>query len=62
MIYMKIDHEVSIIIEAIEKFGGEARLVGGCVRDSILQREIHDIDLATNLLLIKQLKRSSFAI
>lgn len=48
--YMKIDHEVSIIIEAIEKFGGEARLVGGCVRDSILQREIHDIDLATNLL------------
>lgn len=50
MIYMKIDHEVSIIIEAIEKFGGEARLVGGCVRDSILQREIHDIDLATNLL------------
>ncbi len=47
---MKIDHEVSIIIEAIEKFGGEARLVGGCVRDSILQREIHDIDLATNLL------------
>ncbi|WP_264720235.1 CCA tRNA nucleotidyltransferase [Wolbachia endosymbiont (group B) of Eucosma cana] len=47
---MKIDHEVSIIIEAIEKFGGEARLVGGCVRDSILQRDIHDIDLATNLL------------
>lgn len=47
---MQIDHEVSIIIEAIEKFGGEARLVGGCVRDSILQREIHDIDLATNLL------------
>ncbi len=50
MMYMKIDHEVSIIIESIEKFGGEARLVGGCVRDSILQREIHDIDLATNLL------------
>ncbi|QBB83846.1 MULTISPECIES: CCA tRNA nucleotidyltransferase [Wolbachia] len=47
---MQIDHETSVIIEAIEKFGGEARLVGGCVRDSILQREIHDIDLATNLL------------
>ncbi|TNK94464.1 poly(A) polymerase [Wolbachia endosymbiont of Leptopilina clavipes] len=47
---MQIDHETSVIIEAIEKFGGEARLVGGCVRDSILQRDIHDIDLATNLL------------
>ncbi|MGL9717329.1 MAG: CCA tRNA nucleotidyltransferase [Wolbachia sp.] len=47
---MQIDHETSLIIDAIEKFGGEARLVGGCVRDSILQREIHDIDLATNLL------------
>lgn len=47
---MQVDHETSLIIDAIEKFGGEARLVGGCVRDSILQREIHDIDLATNLL------------
>ncbi|NEV49216.1 CCA tRNA nucleotidyltransferase [Wolbachia pipientis] len=47
---MQVDHETSLIINAIEKFSGEARLVGGCVRDSILQREIHDIDLATNLL------------
>ncbi|UPA54675.1 CCA tRNA nucleotidyltransferase [Wolbachia pipientis] len=47
---MQVDHETSLIIDAIEKFGGEARLVGGCVRDSILQRDIHDIDLATNLL------------
>ncbi len=47
---MRIDHETSVIIDAIEKFGGEARLVGGCVRDSILQRDVHDIDLATNLL------------
>lgn len=47
---MQVDHETSLIIDAIEEFGGEARLVGGCVRDSILQRDIHDIDLATNLL------------
>lgn len=47
---MQVDHETSLIIDAIEKFGGEARLVGGCVRDSILQRDIHDTDLATNLL------------
>ncbi|WCR58388.1 CCA tRNA nucleotidyltransferase [Wolbachia endosymbiont of Ctenocephalides felis wCfeJ] len=47
---MQVDHETSLIIDAIEKFGGEARLVGGCVRDSILQRDVHDIDLATNLL------------
>ncbi|MCV3769441.1 MAG: CCA tRNA nucleotidyltransferase [Wolbachia pipientis] len=46
---MQVDHETSIIINAIEKFGGEIRLVGGCVRDSILQRDVHDIDLATNL-------------
>ncbi|MDR0773302.1 MAG: CCA tRNA nucleotidyltransferase [Wolbachia pipientis] len=47
---MQVDHETSLIIDAIEKFGGEARLVGGCVRDSILQRDVHDIDIATNLL------------
>ncbi|WP_338406784.1 MULTISPECIES: CCA tRNA nucleotidyltransferase [unclassified Wolbachia] len=47
---MQVDRETSLIIDVIEKFGGEARLVGGCVRDSILQRDVHDIDLATNLL------------
>lgn len=47
---MQVDHETSLIIDAIEEFGGEDRLVGGCVRDSILQRDVHDIDLATNLL------------
>ncbi|WP_353286432.1 CCA tRNA nucleotidyltransferase [Wolbachia endosymbiont (group A) of Crataerina pallida] len=47
---MQVNHETSLIIDAIEEFGGEARLVGGCVRDSILQRDVHDIDLATNLL------------
>lgn len=29
---------------------GQARLVGGCVRDALLGRPIHDIDIATTLL------------
>ncbi|APR98808.1 CCA tRNA nucleotidyltransferase [Wolbachia endosymbiont of Folsomia candida] len=56
---MQIDHETNLIIDAIEEFGGTARLVGGCVRDAILNRDVHDIDLATNLLpeqVIKALK------
>lgn len=47
---MLIDNETNLIINAIEEFGGEARFVGGCVRDSILKGNVHDIDLATNLL------------
>lgn len=47
---MLLDHESELIINAIEEFGGEARFVGGCVRDSILKRSVHDIDLATNLI------------
>lgn len=27
--------------------GGEARFVGGCVRDTLLKRKVHDFDLAT---------------
>ncbi|WP_168464056.1 CCA tRNA nucleotidyltransferase [Wolbachia endosymbiont of Ctenocephalides felis wCfeT] len=53
---MQVDLETNLIIDAIEKSGGEARLVGGCVRDSILQRDVHDIDLATNLLPKKVIK------
>ena len=29
--------------------GGEARFVGGCVRDAVLCREVHDVDIATHL-------------
>ncbi|MDN5248269.1 MAG: CCA tRNA nucleotidyltransferase [Wolbachia endosymbiont of Tyrophagus putrescentiae] len=47
---MLVDNKTGLIIDAIEKFGGEARFVGGCVRDSILKRNVHDIDFATNLL------------
>lgn len=43
-------YETELIIQSIEEFGGETRFVGGCVRDLILKRRIHDIDLATTLL------------
>ncbi len=37
------------IMSLISDHDGEARLVGGCVRDLLLEKEAHDIDLATNL-------------
>ncbi|MBD8497589.1 CCA tRNA nucleotidyltransferase [Paenibacillus sp. CAU 1523] len=36
------------IIRAIEQQGHQAYMVGGCVRDTILDRPIHDIDIATS--------------
>lgn len=41
--------ELRELTKIIRNNGGEARFVGGCVRDSILEREISDIDLATTL-------------
>ncbi|QBK25868.1 CCA tRNA nucleotidyltransferase [Ureibacillus thermophilus] len=38
------------VIEKIEKAGFEAVIVGGAVRDHLLQRKIHDVDVATNAL------------
>lgn len=35
------------IIRVISKGEKESRFVGGCVRDAILNREVHDIDIAT---------------
>ncbi|SDI98609.1 CCA tRNA nucleotidyltransferase [Salimicrobium halophilum] len=37
------------VMERIEAYGGEAYIVGGCVRDLILQHEVGDIDIATSL-------------
>ena len=37
------------VMEALNKDGGEARFVGGCVRDALANREIYDIDIATPL-------------
>ena len=41
--------ELKSVIDAIERFDGSVRLVGGCVRDSIIGRETTDVDLATDL-------------
>lgn len=36
------------VIEKIEEAGFEAYFVGGSVRDALLDKEIHDVDIATN--------------
>lgn len=38
------------ILEHLEKNGFEAYFVGGCVRDWLLARPVHDIDICTNAL------------
>lgn len=37
------------LFQAIAKAGGEARIVGGAVRNALLEEQVHDIDLATTL-------------
>ena len=38
------------ILEALERAGWEAYLVGGCVRDMLLGRAAHDFDICTRAL------------
>lgn len=47
---LKIDmpYEVNLIIDKLEKAGYEAYAVGGCVRDSLLNREPNDWDITTS--------------
>lgn len=40
--------EVTAVIQQLQSAGYEAFLVGGCVRDTLLGREVHDYDVATN--------------
>jgi poly(A) polymerase len=42
-------HQAKKILEIISKNGGEARFVGGAVRDFILGLEVKEIDIACNL-------------
>lgn len=37
------------VIRKIQDAGGEAFLVGGCVRDAIMGRTPHDEDIATSM-------------
>jgi poly(A) polymerase len=41
--------ETLAVIQALTKEGAEARFVGGCVRDAVLNRAVKDIDIATPL-------------
>ena len=47
-INLKVPSEVSAIATGLEKAGFEAYLVGGCVRDLLLNKKPKDWDLATN--------------
>src|SRR5665647_404938 len=44
----KIPEEVSHVTDTLEKAGFEAYLVGGCVRDLLMEREPNDWDITTN--------------
>lgn len=39
--------QARMVMKALEAEGGEARFVGGCVRDALLKRDVLDIDIAT---------------
>ncbi|MBO7473560.1 MAG: CCA tRNA nucleotidyltransferase [Ruminococcus sp.] len=47
---MKIDKNAEKLLSELESCGFEAYMVGGCVRDSVMGREYHDIDITTNAL------------
>lgn len=47
-IKIQIPKSAEFIIEQLENKGFEGYLVGGCVRDSILKRQINDWDITTN--------------
>jgi poly(A) polymerase len=40
--------ETAAVMAALAAAGGEARFVGGCVRDALLGRKVSDIDVATH--------------
>ncbi len=41
---------VQRLLHILKQDGGDARFVGGCVRDALLGRDVHDLDIATTLL------------
>jgi tRNA nucleotidyltransferase (CCA-adding enzyme) len=44
----KIPTAVQAVLQTLQNNGYEAVLVGGCVRDMLLMRPVHDYDVATN--------------
>lgn len=47
---MKIKGDAEKILTTLENSGFEAYLVGGCVRDRLIGRSVHDYDITTNAL------------
>lgn len=47
MTKINLPDEVLVIFDVIKEYGSEGYVVGGCVRDSILGRPIHDWDICT---------------
>ena len=47
-ITINIPKGAAAIIDTLQSNGFEAYLVGGCVRDSILKRPVHDWDITTS--------------
>ncbi|MCF8563784.1 biotin--[acetyl-CoA-carboxylase] ligase [Alicyclobacillus tolerans] len=45
-----VPHYVLEVLDTLSQTGYEAFLVGGCVRDLLLDRPVHDYDIATNAL------------
>lgn len=41
--------ETRRVMESLQRDGGDARFVGGCVRDALVNRKVIDIDIATPL-------------
>lgn len=46
---MIIPNDVLTILEKLEHNGYEAYVVGGCVRDTLLNKAVHDWDVTTSL-------------
>lgn len=47
---MNIPEKTLKILSELENVGFEAYLVGGCVRDALMSRPVHDFDITTNAL------------
>ena len=45
---LKLD-QVKLLFSIFEKNNARIRLVGGCIRDALIEREVNDIDTATTL-------------
>lgn len=43
------DEQAQSAVAALESGGGEARFVGGCVRNALMRRPVADVDIATTL-------------